>query len=56
MSEGELKRIVGNQNVLDSPEILEEYSKDLSFVLRVRPKCVVKPKNTGGFQKRRSIG
>ena len=41
----ELGRIVGIENVMDSPEILEEYSKDISFVNTIRPDYVVKPKN-----------
>ena len=45
-----LKQIVEGNNVLDSPEILEEYSKDLSFVPRVRPRCVVKPGNADEVQ------
>lgn len=39
----ELEKIVGTGNVLDSPDILEEYSSDLSFVPKTRPRCVVKP-------------
>jgi FAD/FMN-containing dehydrogenase len=41
----ELVKIVGAENVLDSPEILEEHSRDMSFVLPIRPRCVVKPKS-----------
>ena len=44
MSEEEsLSKIVGKGNVLDDPEILEAYSRDMSFVPQVRPRCVVKP-------------
>ena len=46
-----LAKIVGSENVLDSPEILEEYSRDLSFVPRVRPRCVVKPGNAEEVQR-----
>jgi FAD/FMN-containing dehydrogenase len=46
----ELVKIVGKNNVLDSPDILDEYSRDLSFVPRVRPRCVVKPGNAGEVQ------
>ena len=46
----ELVKIVGKNSVLDSPDILEEYSRDLSFVPRVRPRCVVKPGNAGEVQ------
>jgi FAD/FMN-containing dehydrogenase len=44
MPEREMVNIVGEGNVLDSSEILEEWSRDLSFASRVRPRCVVKPK------------
>lgn len=43
--EKELSEIVSNNNILDSVEVLEEYSRDSSFVSRVRPKCIVKPGN-----------
>ena len=46
MSEKEkLGKIVGGQNVFEEREILEEYSGDLSFAPRVRPRYVVKPEN-----------
>src|SRR5512137_2957591 len=38
-----LAKIVGTGNVLDSQDILEEYSSDLSFVPQRRPRCVVRP-------------
>jgi FAD/FMN-containing dehydrogenase len=40
-----LEKIVGSDNVSEEPEILEEYSRDLSFVPRLRPRYVVKPEN-----------
>ena len=46
----ELIKIVGNENVLDSPDALEEYSKDMSFVHPIRPRCVVKPKDADEVQ------
>jgi len=45
-----LEKIVGNENVLDSPDILEEYSSDLSFVSRTRPRCIVRPSTSGEVQ------
>jgi FAD/FMN-containing dehydrogenase len=51
MAEIELEKIVGSTNVLDSPRILEEYSRDLSFAPRVRPRCVVKPANVEEVQR-----
>jgi len=47
----DLKKIVGSKNVLDDEETLEEYSRDISFVLPVRPRCVVKPKDAAEVQK-----
>lgn len=46
-----LAGIVGGENVYEDPEILEEYSKDLSFVPPRRPMCVVKPGSTQEVQK-----
>ena len=45
MADTELGKIVGSENILDSEEALEEYSRDLSFVPPVRPKCIIKPKS-----------
>ena len=47
----DLKKIVGSKNVLDDEETLEEYSRDISFVPPVRPRCVVKPKDAAEVQK-----
>jgi hypothetical protein len=41
-----LVRIVGGDNVLEDPEILDNYSTDMSFAATVRPRCVVKPSST----------
>lgn len=46
-----LKEIVGVNNVLDTPEILEAYSKDQSFVRPMKPSFVVKLKNVDEVQK-----
>jgi FAD/FMN-containing dehydrogenase len=46
-----LEKIVGTGNVMDSPDILEEYSSDLSFVPRTRPRCIVRPGRAGEVQK-----
>ena len=50
MAEKELAKIVGSSNVLYRPKILEDYSSDLSFVPRVRPRCVVKPDSVEEIQ------
>ena len=42
----ELTKIMGGGNVLDTPETLEEYARDRSFVHPIRPDYVVKPEDT----------
>jgi len=39
----QLEDFLGKENFFDDPEILEAYSKDESFVHKIRPRCVVKP-------------
>ena len=52
MSEsGELGKIVGSKNVFEDSETLEGFSRDLSFVSKVRPKCAVKPENAEQVKK-----
>ncbi|HRX08265.1 MAG TPA: FAD-binding oxidoreductase [Candidatus Limiplasma sp.] len=46
----ELVGIVGEQNVIDSPEVLESYSKDQSFATPMMPVMVVKPENAAQVQ------
>jgi len=46
----ELIRIVGGDNVIDDPNILKEYSRDVSFAHPVRPNFIVKPKNAADVQ------
>jgi FAD/FMN-containing dehydrogenase len=46
-----LEKIVGSQNVIDSLPVLEEYSGDLSFVPRIKPRYVVRPENAPQVQK-----
>jgi len=50
VAEKELAKIVGSNNVFDNPSVLEEYSRDSSFVPRMRPRCVVKPGNVEEVQ------
>ena len=50
MAENEMTKIVGDKNVLDNEDVLEEYSRDMSFVPRVRPRCIVKPKGAEEVQ------
>jgi len=42
-----LEAIVGKENILDSIESLEEFSRDESFVNPVRPRFVVRPRTAG---------
>jgi FAD/FMN-containing dehydrogenase len=51
MVEQELEKILGSENVLNNTEVLEEYSGDLSFAPRVRPRCIVRPGNADEVQK-----
>ncbi len=46
-----LVRIVGAANVSYEQAMLDEYSRDMSFVNTVRPVCVVKPQNADDIQK-----
>ena len=46
----ELVKIIGSQNVADGSEALEEYTKDLSFVQRIRPGSVVKADSAEAVQ------
>ena len=45
----EIVKIVGSENVADSPEALADYTNDLSFVQRIRPGSVVKADSAGAF-------
>ena len=50
MPEKELAKIVGSSNVLHGAKVLEQYSGDLSFAPKVRPRCVVRPGNVKEVQ------
>ena len=50
MVKNELAKIVGQENVLDNPQILKEYSRDCSFTPPKKPACVVKPANIEELQ------
>jgi len=49
--EEKLAKIVGAGNASDKPAVLDEYSRDMSFVNPVRPAYVVKPKTAGDVEK-----
>ncbi len=46
-----LTEIMGKNNVSDSPEVLATYTDDTSYVMKLRPLCVVSPVETGQVQK-----
>jgi FAD/FMN-containing dehydrogenase len=46
-----LVKIVGAGNVMYEQAILDEYSRDMSFVNRIKPACVVKPTKADDIQK-----
>lgn len=47
----QLEEIVGREHVVDSEELLDEFSRDESFVNPVRPRCVVRPHNADEVQR-----
>ncbi len=51
IEKGKLVKIVGAAGVSYDEEILDGYSGDMSFVNKIRPLCVIKPKSTGELQK-----
>ncbi len=46
----DLTKIVGVENVVDTPEVLEGYSRDHSFTRAMKPLLVVRPKNSDEVQ------
>jgi len=46
-----LTEIIGKQKVISKPEVLDRYSHDNSFTPPIRPRLVVRPRNTGDVQK-----
>ena len=50
MAEKELVKIVGGNNVISRPGVLEEYSRDSSFAPKVKPRCVIRPGNVAEVQ------
>jgi len=42
--------IIGSSNVLDRPEVLQDYAADTSFAPRIKPSCIVRPANAGEVQ------
>jgi len=51
IAQDKLEKIVGADNLSIEQDILDEYSSDMSFVNRVRPACVVRPKKEKDIQK-----
>jgi FAD/FMN-containing dehydrogenase len=52
----ELTKIVGSENVVDTPAVLEAYSRDDSFTRPMKPLLVVKPKNSEEVQGISEVG
>ncbi len=50
MDKTELAKIVGQENLLDSPAELQEYAQDLSFAPSKMPACIVRPANVEELQ------
>ena len=50
-TKNDLTTILGKEKVLDSPEVLQAYSRDESFVKPMKPRFVVKPGNADEVQK-----
>lgn len=46
----ELAGIVGSECVIDDPETLDAYSRDLSFIKPVKPRLIIKPKSADEVQ------
>jgi FAD/FMN-containing dehydrogenase len=51
IEEEKLVRIVSARNASCKQAVLDEYSKDMSFVNTVKPECIVKPRNTDDIAK-----
>ncbi len=51
IAQDKLERIVGAGNLSIEQDMLDQYSRDMSFVNQVRPACVVKPKKAEDIQK-----
>ena len=51
VQKGALAKIVGHDNVDDTPATLEAYSRDISFVNPVRPAHVVRPRTAEEVQR-----
>ena len=51
IEEGKLVKIVGAANVSHEQAVLNEYSRDMSFVNTVKPEYVVKPRNADDVEK-----
>jgi FAD/FMN-containing dehydrogenase len=51
IQEEKLVKIVGAANISREQAVLDEYSRDMSFVNIVRPECVVKPRNADDIAK-----
>jgi FAD/FMN-containing dehydrogenase len=46
MTARELQEIIDTETFIDDESILEQYSGDMNFVPRIRPRCVTSVKKT----------
>ena len=51
IAERQLAKIVGAANIDSRQAILDEYSRDISFVMPVKPEYIIKPRNTDDVRK-----
>jgi FAD/FMN-containing dehydrogenase len=51
IEEAKLKKAVGAGNVVTDPVKLDEYASDMSFVAKIQPDCIVKPRNPDDIEK-----
>jgi FAD/FMN-containing dehydrogenase len=51
IEKGKLVKIVGASHVTSEQAVLDDYAKDISFVNKIKPDYVVKPRNTDDVQK-----
>jgi hypothetical protein len=51
MEKQQLASIVGAGNVISQPAALEQYAGNTSFVNRIKPKCIIRPKDPGQIKK-----
>lgn len=51
IEQGLLVNVVGKQNVINKPEILDQYASDMSFTSAIKPDFIVKPSSKDDIEK-----